>query len=191
MKSISRFYKTLFVVGTGLCLLPFSAISAFAEADSAIAQSPAPLRAISLPPRLLAATSTYINTYVRESTYYFTIEVPANAGKSLQQVNITQRQGLERIRYDAQESRAFEGTPDHKGQKLPIQLASNDSQKNTVTVTFDQPIPPGKTVTIGLKPFRNPSYDGVYIFQLTAFAPGQQTDGQYIGTGRLQFYRGI
>lgn len=183
MKSISRFYKTLLVVGTGLCLLPLSPISAFAQADSAIT--------IFQPPRLVAATSTYINTDVREATYYFTIEVPANAGKPLQQVNITQRQGLERIRYDAQESRAFEGTPDRKGQKLPIQLASNDSQKNTVTVTFDQPIPPGKTVTIGLKPFRNPSYDGVYIFQLTAFPGGQQIDGQYIGTGRLQFYRGL
>ncbi|GAB1544232.1 DUF2808 domain-containing protein [Scytonema sp. NUACC21] len=141
------------------------------------------------PPHLVTATSTYTDTFVREATYYFTIAVPASAGKPLQQVNFTQKQGLEQIQFDGKDSRAFEGTPNRKGQKLAFQLTRSDKQKDTVTVIFDQPIQPGQTVTIGLKPYRNPSYEGVYLFQLTGFFSRQQGDSQYLGTGRLQFYR--
>jgi hypothetical protein len=55
-------------------------------------------------------------------------------------------------------------------------------------VTFDPPVPPGKIITIGLRPTRNPLYDGVYLFRVTAFPPGEKATGQFLGFGRLQFY---
>ncbi len=55
-------------------------------------------------------------------------------------------------------------------------------------MTLDRPVAPGTTITIGLKSLRNPSYDGVYLFQVKALASELQTQGQVIGTGRLQFY---
>lgn len=58
----------------------------------------------------------------------------------------------------------------------------------SVSVTFDFPVLPGQTLTIGLPLDRNPSYDGVYLFDVTAFPLGKQTAGQSLGVGRLQFY---
>lgn len=173
MKSIATWYKTLLFFGTGLWLLPVSASNA-----AAIAQ----------PPRLVAATTTYNETDVWEAKYYFTLAVPATAKEPLRRVAFTQTQGLETIRFDGKNSRAFEGTPNHKGQKLGLTLTKGENQPRTVIVTFDQPVAPGTTVTIGLKPLRNPSYDGVYLFQVKTLPSEQQTEGLVIGTGRLQFY---
>lgn len=180
MKHFLPWSKTLFVIGAGLSLLPFSATYAATTTDGTmtLAQS-----------RLVDTQATYIATSVREVTYYFTLEVPATASQPLQQVTFTQRQGVETIRFDEKDSRAFEGTPNRKGQNLPVRLATSDRQKDSLTVTFDQPVQPGKTVTIALRAIRNPAYDGVYLFDLTGFPSPGQANGQLIGIGRLQFYR--
>lgn len=180
MKRILPLCQTLLVIGAGLSLLPFSATYAVTKTDGTmtLAQS-----------RLVDTETTYIETSVREATYYFTLEVPATASQPLEQVTFTQRQGVETIRFDQKDSRAFEGTPDRKGQNLPVRLAASDRQNDTLTVTFDRPVPPGKTVTIALRPLRNPTYEGVYLFDLTGFPSPGQTNGQSIGVGRLQFYR--
>lgn len=180
MKRILPFSKTLLVIGAGLSLLPFSATYAVAKTDGTmtLAQS-----------RLVDTQTTYIATSVREATYYFTLEVPVTASQPLQQVAFTQREGVETIRFDGEDSRAFEGTPDRKGQNLPVRLAASERQNDTLTVTFDRPVQPGKTVTIALQALRNPDYEGVYLFELTGFPSAGQTNGQSIGVGRLQFYR--
>ncbi|MCU0542624.1 MAG: DUF2808 domain-containing protein [Oscillatoriaceae cyanobacterium Prado104] len=180
MKRILPFSTTLFVVGAGLSLLPFSATYAVPRTDGTmtLAQS-----------RLVDTETAYIATSVREATYYFTLEVPATASQPLQQVIFTQIEGVETIRFDEKDSRAFEGTSDRKGQNLPVRLAPSDRQKDTLTVTFDRPVQPGKTVTIALRALRNPDYEGVYLFNLTGFPSTGQTNGQSIGVGRLQFYR--
>ncbi|WP_230966139.1 DUF2808 domain-containing protein [Nostoc sp. NZL] len=121
---------------------------------------------------------------------YLTLTVPASATEALQQVAFTQIQGLEAIRFNSQESFAFEGKGEtanklaRRGQKLGITLANRENQPQTVIVTFDQPVAPGKTITIGLKPFRNPMYDSVYQFQVQTLS----TYNPIIGTARLQFY---
>lgn len=172
MKSIVTLCKTL-LVSTGLCLFAVPATHALASAQ---------------PPRLLSATTTYDQTSAREATYYFTLTVPESASTAVQQLAFTQIQGLEAIRFDSQKSSAFVGTGDRKGEKLGITLAKSDRQERTVIVTFDQPVAPGKIITIGLKPLRNPAYDGVYQFQVQTLPTTQQTKNQIIGTARLQFY---
>ncbi|MBC1213219.1 DUF2808 domain-containing protein [Trichormus variabilis ARAD] len=83
---------------------------------------------------------------------------------------------------------AFVGTHNSKGQNLGVKPLIRDAQAQIITVTFDFLIPPGQIVTIGLRPNRNPSYDGVYLFDVIAFPSGKQTAGQCLSVGRLQFY---
>ena len=140
------------------------------------------------PPNLLSATTTYKETYVWGATYYFTLELPANAGKPLQRVTINQRQGFDDIRFQVEDTQAFEGTPRHKGEKLTLKDVTNDAKTKTISVTFDPPLSPGKTVTIALRPVRNPDTGGAYIFGVTAFPAAENPYGLYLGVGRLQFY---
>lgn len=139
-------------------------------------------------PLLVNATTTQTGAYVWGATYYFTLELSADAGESLQRVAIAQ-DGGERIKYDLEDSRAFEGTPRDKGEMLALGEVGMNSETQTVSVIFDPPIPPGKTLTIGLRPLRNPKFGGVYLFGVTVFPEGEKAYGQFIGYGRLQFYK--
>lgn len=173
MKNIRNWVKPLFIVVSGWCLLPLS------PATMALAESP-----------LLVATTTTFNAIgVKQAVYYFTLQVPANSREPVQRVTFTQRQGLEQIGFDEEGSYAFVGTPNRKGEKLAIALSTNDRQNQTTTVTFNQPLTPGQTITIALRPFRNPAYEGVYLFELAALPSAPSTQIQTIGIGRLQFYQ--
>lgn len=136
---------------------------------------------------MVATTTPYTDTNVWDTTYYFTVELPVTAGEPLQRVTFSQTEGTEHIRFDLKHSSAFEGTRDRRGSKLALKLVKSDPTQ-PVTVTFDPPVPPGKTVTIGLRTVRNPLFDGIYLFSVTAFPAGEQANGQFLGFGRLQFY---
>jgi Protein of unknown function (DUF2808) len=140
------------------------------------------------PPRLVGASTTFNQVYVWGATYYFTLSLPENAGEPLQKITINQREGVDYIRFNLKESVAFEGTSSHEGQKLGLKEANSDSKTQTVSLTFDPPVPPGKTITIALQPQQNPSVAGVYLFGVTAFPIGEKSHGQFLGFGRLHFY---
>ena len=140
------------------------------------------------PPELVAAMTTFKDVNVWGATYYFTINVPENAGEPLQKVIIAQKEGTDNIRFDLKDSRAFEGTQGKKGSRLGLSEVTRERKTRTITVPFDPPVPPGKTVTIGLRPLENPRFSGVYLFGVTAFPVGEKTHGQFLGYGRLTFY---
>lgn len=140
-------------------------------------------------PRLVATTTTFNNAYVWGATYYFTLSLPENAGEPLQRVTITQIEGLDNIRYQLEDSYAFEGRRRDKGKKLTLGEVTRNRDNREVSVTFDPPVPPGKTVTIALRPVRNPFDDGIYLFGVKAFPAGEKAYGLNLGVGRLQFYR--
>ncbi|MEH1970619.1 DUF2808 domain-containing protein [Nostoc sp.] len=147
------------------------------------------------PPKLVDATTTYKDANAWGATYYFTINVPENAGESLQRVTITQKEGAENIRYDLNDTRAFVGTRDaygglrlRKETQLKLGPVTNERETRTVTVNFDPPVTPGQTVTIALRPVKNPSFSGVYLLGVTAFPVGEKSHGQFLGFGRFQFY---
>ncbi|MBV8885249.1 MAG: DUF2808 domain-containing protein [Chroococcidiopsidaceae cyanobacterium CP_BM_RX_35] len=180
MKSASNFLSTLFFISVGL-LLPHPMAYAFKRADGTIT--------FTQPPLLVAAKTPYVETKAWDTTYFFTLDVPVNAGEPLQRVTFSQTEGSEPIRFDLKANRAFEGTQEHQGPKLTLQPPTkSDRSSQQIAVTFDPPVPPGKTVTIALRTIRNPLYDGIYLFGVTAFPPGEQAVGQFIGYGRLQFY---
>ena len=139
-------------------------------------------------PRLLKATTTFKDVNIWGATYYFTVKVPSDAGEPLQTITINQHSGLDKINFDLEDSFAISGTRKSKKEKLPLQISEKPKSK-TVSVTFDPAIEPGKTITIALKPVRNPSVEGVYLFGVTAFPKGEQSHGQFLGYGRLHFYR--
>lgn len=180
MKYVTNFFSTLFIVSTGLYLLPHSVANAVTLSNGTIA--------FAQPPRLVSASTPYSNTSVPNTTYYFTLEVPVTAGEPLQQVTFNQIEGTEDIEFNQKDTFAFEGTRNSQGSKLGLKAVKSDDKQQTFKVIFDTPIPPGKTVTIGLQTYRNPFYDGVYLFGVKAFPSGKQTAGQFLGIGRLQFY---
>ncbi|BCL37315.1 DUF2808 domain-containing protein [Nostoc sp. MS1] len=140
------------------------------------------------PPRLVEAATTYNEVNIWGATYYFTVSLPEKASEPLQQITINQREGVDNIRFDLKNSVAFEGTRSRKGQPIGLKDVVQNRQARTVSITFDPPVEPGKTITIGLKPLQNPSISGVYLFGVTAFPPGEKTHSQFLGFGRLQFY---
>jgi Protein of unknown function (DUF2808) len=140
------------------------------------------------PPQLGAVSSTNSAVYAWVVTYYFTLTVPANAGEPLGKVTIAQTEGTDTVRFSPKEITAVAGTSRRSAPALSLGEVKVDRPTRTVTVNFNPPVPPGKTVTIALVPERNPLYGGVYLFGVTAFPAGEKTHGQFLGFGRLHFY---
>lgn len=142
------------------------------------------------PPRLLDVVTTYSEVNVWDATYYFTINLPENAGEPLQKITINQHEGVDYIRFDLKDSYAFQGTRSDRGQRVEFKDITSDRKTKTVSLMFDPPLSPGQTLTIGLKAVQNPMTPGVYLYGVTAFPAGEQPHAQFLGYGRLQFYGG-
>jgi len=139
-------------------------------------------------PSLVYSGTTYDNVAVPSPTYYFTIDVPNDAGEPLEKVTINQHEGVDKIDFDLRKTSAFVGTRSHEQQKLSIKDITRDEKTHTITLSFDPPVSSSGSITVALKPFENPSSSGVYLFGVTAFPLGEKSHGQFLGYGRLQFY---
>ncbi len=138
-------------------------------------------------PRLLEARTTEKGVRVLSAKYYFTLSVPSDAGEPLQRVTITQREAADRIRFSPDKTQAF--ADEERQKEFTLGEVTEDRETQTISVTFNPPIPPGETVTIRLYA-RNPDVPGVYLFGVTAFPQGEKVRSQFLGYGRLQFYGG-
>jgi hypothetical protein len=141
------------------------------------------------PPLLLDASTTFNEVWVWAAKYYFTIFVPDNAGEPLKQVIFQQKPSPEMIDFYPEKTIVFIGTRYERGEALTIQQSQWNPDTNSLTVTFDPPISPGTTITVGLKPFQNPSVAGTYLFGVTVFPEGAISSPMYLGVGRLNFYK--
>lgn len=141
------------------------------------------------PPHLDRAAA-FPNTGYVASTYEFTLTVPEDAGQPLKAVTITQATNVETVEFNITHSRAFVGKG--RGMGAEIQLASVGghqlSNPGEATIVFDQPVQPGTTITIALAARRNPIWNGIYLFGVTAYPDGENGLGQFLGYGRLSFY---
>jgi hypothetical protein len=143
------------------------------------------------PPALVGAITTHNSVFFRRPSYYFTLDVPTDAGEPLGQVVINQKDGgtaARRVRYRLDATEAFLGTRGDRGESLSLGTTTFDRDNQTVTVRFDPPVPPGNTVTIRLRPERNPRLGGVYLFGVTAYPAGETPYGQFLGYGRFNIY---
>jgi hypothetical protein len=143
------------------------------------------------PPRLLTIESSEKQVAASRSTYFFTLNMPENAGSGLGQITINQRDAdnfLRQIDYRSEDTRAFTGTAGDRGTDIPIADTTYNEDDHTLTVRFAEPVAPGTSVTIALRPRRNPRMQGVYLFGVTAFPANNTENGQFLGYGRLTFY---
>ena len=138
------------------------------------------------PPSLVKAITIYRNPRV-PSTYYFTLSLPENAGEPLQRVTFTQKEGIEDIKFNLKRTYAEAERVSGSEQRLNLGEVTRDSKTQTVSVTFNPPVPPGTTVKIGLRSVSNPLTGGIYLFGVKAFPAGEKSHGQFLGFGRLQF----
>ena len=138
---------------------------------------------------LVDASTTFNGVRVRQARYYFDLELPNDLGEPLKRVVINQRTGSDEVKFKPDKTEAYLGSSNNKQEPLEL-TASVDEATRAITVEFDRPIPPGSSVTIGIKPKRNPDYAGVYLFGVTAYPSGDKPVGLYLGPGRLHFYRG-
>ena len=136
------------------------------------------------PPRLLKATTTEKTTNQLGARYFFTIEVPPNAGASLEQIDFILKLGTNFPRFTAKGAKVFAGKS-KRGRNVPVQMVVSDPSSRTVTVTLAEPIQPGQTSTVMLKTVKNPSI-GTYQYELRGHAKESQSKGQYIGLGRIE-----
>lgn len=94
----------------------------------------------------------------------------------------------DRVDFDLNRTEAFEGTFDREGNKLPLQTVTQGPKTKAITIIFTPAITAGKRITVGLYANHNPDGSGTYLYGVTAFPPGGQAYGQFLGYGRIQIY---
>jgi len=121
--------------------------------------------------------------------YLLTVELAADAGADLGELQIRQTRGVDRnFQFSPERTTAFLGRPRQRGPSLPVE-ASFSEQERLITVRFPQPVPPGSTVTVRLKPWTNPMMADTYMFQVTALPSGPNPTPTPLGFGTLRIYQ--
>ncbi|MGF1569809.1 MAG: DUF2808 domain-containing protein [Nodosilinea sp.] len=180
----AKLYTALLAVMGGL--LPLGAML-IPTATSAIQYSDGTV-GFSYPLRLTDSYATRNRVSDGNVTYYLTFDFPAAALEPLDKVVVSLDEGRDpAFSYQLDAVQAFTNTP--AGQ-VPIALGelTQDADSKALTVLFDPPLPPGSSVTLALKPTRNPRFAGVYLFGATAFPVGQDVRPTFMGYARLTFY---
>jgi hypothetical protein len=120
--------------------------------------------------------------------YFITMELPEDAGAALQALKIRQTRGVDRnFQFSANRTEAFLGRPRQRGASLPVE-ASFSQPERLVTVRFPQPVSPGSTFTVALKPWANPTLADSYMFQVTAIPAGPNPTPAPVGFVTLRIY---
>ncbi|MBD0268389.1 MAG: DUF2808 domain-containing protein [Cyanobacteria bacterium Co-bin8] len=169
----------------GLALMPSLRLLAPAAAVE-LAQQPT---SFVQQPRLIESSTTRNLVSQLNATYYVTLDLPAGADAGLQTVQIRLTEGRDPIfRFRPDDTQVFEGTRYDRGTEIPVGVVTQDRDENTLTVQLDPAVLPGRTVTLALRPERNPRFEGIYLFEVTAFPAGEQVQPRFTGYARLHFY---
>jgi hypothetical protein len=152
---------------------------------SAKAQEFSARTSFGVPFQLSAARTTQSSVRFRGASYYFTFDIPKTSTKALHKVIIQQQNGA-LIQMDRQRINAYLGKD--RDQEIKLSDIKIDNGAQEVSVTFNPPIQPGQTVTVGLGPFENPSIGGVYQFMVKAYPFGPQPQGEFVGYGPIRFF---
>jgi hypothetical protein len=138
-------------------------------------------------PSLIEPDSTASQANRNSSVYYFTINLPADAGETLAGVMITPEQSEHNsAQFSLDDIEAFLGTPEAPGDRLELQKVDRVENPGGIQVTFAQPVTPGTTVTVGLKP-RHSRQSGTYRFGVTAFPTSANPASEFLGYRQLSF----
>ena len=134
-------------------------------------------------------TSYTTNVGQSPAEYFFTLSLDGEAGASLGGLTIQQTRGADwQFPFAVERTRAFLGVPRREGRQIPVQ-ASFDAAARQFTLTFPEPVPPGATVTVSLRPWFNPIQADTYLFQVTAIPAGPGPVPSPVGVGTLRIYQ--
>ena len=132
--------------------------------------------------------SYYTTVWESRAEYYFTISLDPEAGVALGGLTIQQTRGVDtNFPFFVDRTSAFLGRPRQQGSRVPVQ-AQFDSAARRFTLTFPEPVSPGATLTVVLKPWNNPSFSDTYMFQVTAYPAGPNPSPAPVGFGTLRIY---
>jgi hypothetical protein len=121
-------------------------------------------------------------------SYYLTLSLDPQAGASLGRVSMQQTRGADwNFPFSPELTRAFLGRPRREGRSIPVQ-AEFDARERLVSVSFPEPVPPGETVTVVLRPWTNPQWPDTYLFQVVAWPAGPNPVASPVGTATLRIY---
>ncbi len=137
----------------------------------------------------ISTTSTKVRSPIVK--YHLILEIPANAGEPLQAIKIKQRKNSpDDIIFDQNQTRAFLGNSHQQELTLsPTAMKEKEMSPGEITVIFAQPLPPGNLVTIELKPKNNPRFSGTYQLGVTAYPQGENPQGLYLGSRRINIIK--
>ncbi len=107
----------------------------------------------------LEPTPSSLLTNARQ-TYPIRLTLPADAGTSLTSVQIRQPNPEQALDFDLNQTAAFQGTT-RLGESIPIQSVVS-IEPNQIQINFAQPVEPGASVTILLKPRHIPTGSNRY-----------------------------
>ncbi|PZD71327.1 hypothetical protein C1752_06606 [Acaryochloris thomasi RCC1774] len=119
-----------------------------------------------------------------QPTYYFTLKNPKQA-RPIKAVSIVQTENIERVKFENLSLRAFTGVKAQKNKTRSLIPMGGRSKAGAVTVAFAEPVRPGETVTIMVKPQQKPRVSGIYRFGVIAFAKPSDLTGRFLGYGQL------
>ena len=118
--------------------------------------------------------------------YYFTVALAENAGAHLGGLVITQTSGSDQTFWiDPKQTSAFFGRPRQEGEAIPVQAKFHE-QKRIMRVEFPDPPPPGSTLTVVLRPPKNPSLNDLYLFAVEALPAGPNPSAAPLGFARME-----
>jgi hypothetical protein len=121
--------------------------------------------------------------------YFFTLELDAQAGASLGGMTIQQIRGGDwQFPFAVDRTRAFLGRPRRERAPVPVE-ASFEPAARLFRLSFPEPIPPGATVTVSLRPWANPVQADTYLFQVVAIPAGPDPVPSPVGVGTLRIYQ--
>lgn len=132
--------------------------------------------------------SYYTTVWQSGVEYYVTLDLPQDAGADLGRLTIQQTRGADTsFPFSVERTRAWLGRPRQQGAAIPVQ-ASFEEEARRFTIDFPQPVPPGSTITVALRPWRNPNTADTYLFQVTAYPAGPSPVASPVGFTTLRIY---
>lgn len=130
--------------------------------------------------------SYYTNVWDGNPEYYITLDLAADAGASLARMVIQQVRGVDRqFDFNVAGTRAFVGRPRREGKPVAVE-ASFDGDGRLFNLVFPEPVTPGTTLTVVLRPWRNPSQADTYLFAVTTYPAGPAPVASPAGFGTLR-----
>lgn len=126
------------------------------------------------PPVEPRATNYRSNAGEAWAEYMITVTVPKAAGVGLGGLEITQTRGVDRnFPFNLEQCRAFLGEPRQEKAPWPATIQFDQSLRR-FRVAFREPVAPGQTVTLVLRPWTNPVQSDVYMFSVMALPAGPE-----------------